>query len=577
LARAYLKHKAGEYTLSGGVCTIGREPSCTIFFDDQELSRKHALIIGYNGEYTLMDFKSSNGVEVNNRPVEQCRLHHGDIVKMGGQMFEFRKEQDGPDTVRGPARSTTMGDRGGADKSRLFTMLDLAGAKNLHTLAEPLPSDAQQAEDADEAVRKLLILYQVSKIINSELEQTPLLNKVIDLALEVMKADRGFIMLVEEGTGKLVPTVSRQMEGMMGKDGPITVSKSIVDEAFANGRPVLTKDALVDPRFVTSGSIQMYNIRSAMCVPLQTKDKVSGVIYVDNRIQSDCFEEDDLKLLTAFADQAAIAIDNARLYQEIEAETKQRENLSRYLSPDIVEKILAEKGDIGRSGQLVSATVLFCDIRGFTSFSEARRAQPQLVVGILNQYLESMTACIFEHGGTLDKYLGDGILAIFGAPFRAEDAPFRAVSAAMAMQVQMDRLCREWMEKEGFWLLMGVGINTGEVVAGSIGSPKRMDYTVIGDCVNTASRICSVAQGREILITESTYEAVKDRIEVRDPRQMKVKGKNEAIVVYKVVRPKKGPGAAGASGDWRPAAGPLEDPLPGSPEGSDDGSGGPAA
>ncbi|MBI4870898.1 MAG: GAF domain-containing protein [Candidatus Riflebacteria bacterium] len=563
MARAYLKHKAGEYTLSGGICSIGREPSCTIFFDDQELSRKHALVVGFNGEYTLMDFKSSNGVEVNNRAVEQCRLHHGDIIKMGAQVFEFRKEQDPADVSRGAVRAGADPSKTGADKSRLFTMLDLAGAKALHTLAQPLPAEAQESEGTDEAVRKLLILYQVSKIITSELDVTPLLNKVIDLALEVMKADRGFIMLVDDQNGKLVPTVSRQMEGMMGKDGPIMVSRSIVDEVFEKGTPILTKDALVDPRFVTSGSIQMYNIRSAMCVPLVTKDRTVGVLYVDNRIQSDCFEEDDLKLLTAFGDQAAIAIDNARLYEAIEAETKQRENLSRYLSPDIVDKILAEKGDIGRGGQLVNATVLFCDIRGFTTFSEARRAQPQLVVGILNEYLEAMTASIFEYGGTLDKYLGDGMLAIFGAPFRAEDAPYRAVCAAMAMQMQMDRLCRQWMEKEGFWLLMGVGINTGEVVAGSIGSPKRMDYTVIGDCVNTASRVCSIAQGREILITDDTYQLVKDRIEVRDPRQLKVKGKNEPIVVYKVVRARR----VGASSDSRVAATPLVTPVEGDPPG----------
>lgn len=538
MGRAFLKHKAGEYTLSGGVCSIGREPSCTIFFDDQELSRKHALIVGVSGEFTLMDFKSSNGVEVNSRAVEQCRLHNGDLIKMGSQMFEFRREVDADEPVKAAGKAASIVSAGG-DKSRLFTMLDLAGSKPLSTLAEPLPAEAHGSGETDDAVQKLLILYQVSKIINSELEVTPLLNKVIDLALEVMKADRGFIMLVDPATGNLVPTVSREMEGMMGKHGPTTISKSIVDESFEKGRPVLTKDALVDPRFVTSGSIQMYNIRSALCVPLKAKDRTLGVIYVDNRIQSNCFEDDDLKLLTAFGDQAAIALENAKLLATIADETRQRENLSRFLSPDIVEKILAEKGDIGRGGQLVCATILFCDIRGFTSFSETKRAQPQLVVNILNQYLEAMTACIFDHGGTLDKYLGDGILAIFGAPFKPEDAPFRAVSAAMAMQIAMDRLCKQWLETDNITLMMGVGINTGEVVAGSIGSPMRMDYTVIGDAVNTASRICSLAQGREILITEATYSAVQERIEVRDPMQVKVKGKTEPIVVHKVVRARK--------------------------------------
>lgn len=552
---AYFKHKSGRFPLDRGICSFGRDPSCTYFFDDQELSRKHALVVHMDGRYSLLDFKSSNGVFVNDHPVDQCILESSDLVQMGSQMFEFICEES-PETVAGGGAGGVAAPQAegvstsGGERTRLFTMLDL-GRKDLSSESESLSPSTPAGDEVEDAIRRLVNLYKVSTIINSELDLQQLLEKVIDSALEVMQADRGFIMLVNEETRQLEPTVSRRMEGMMAQDGPITISRSIVTHCFEETRPILTKDALVDERFQTSGSIQMYNIRSAVCVPLCSKiGETIGVIYVDTRIQSDCLEEDDLEMLSAFADQAAIAIENAKLYAKVEEETRQRTNLSRFLSPDIVDKIIQEKGDISRAVNKVEATILFADIRGFTSFSE-HQGDPEVVVSVLNQYLERMTRCIFEEGGTLDKYLGDGLLAIFGAPFRAEDAPFRAVRAAMKMQIEMARLCEEWTKDEGFALKMGIGINTGEVVAGSIGSPERMDYTVIGDAVNTSSRLCSVAGPDEIIVTDSTYRAVADRILARELPPVTVKGKQNALQVYQIVRMRRGPGDTGAHSSGR--------------------------
>ncbi len=518
-----------EYLLEDSVCIIGRDPLCNIIMDDQEMSRKHAIIVRGEEGYLLVDFKSSNGVYVNDERIEQCYLHDGDEIRMGETVFTFREKDEGDSGV-------AAGE--GAGGSR-HSMDELGTSLRQDTI---LMLDKREVSRAGDAFEKLLILYQIGKIINSVLDRQEVLNKVIDLALKVMKADRGFIMLKNEN-GKLVPTVARQMENMMAHDGPITISRNIVMACVRERKPILTQDALVDQRFQTSGSIQMYNIRSAMCVPLNNKNgELIGVLYVDNRIQSHCFREEDLQLLTAFADQAAIAIENANLYMKVQEEARIRNNLSRYLSPDLVDRIMKESVTPELGGERVEATMLFADIRGFTSFSESRSSKE--VIEFLNEYLSQMTRVIFAYRGTLDKYMGDGIMAIFGPPFNPKNAPVKAVQAALMMQYQMTQLNERWQRMGYPRMSIGIGINTGEVTAGNIGytdekdsSKSRLDFTVIGDAVNTAARLESIAGPGEILITEETCRKLREsplgaQFVVENRGEQRVKGKQKPVVVY---------------------------------------------
>jgi adenylate cyclase len=386
--------------------------------------------------------------------------------------------------------------------------------------------------DVNNLAMKLAKLIKVGRDINSELNLNQLAEKVIDSALQVMRADRGLLM-VDEG-GKLVPLAQRDMESIMQqRDARGLVSRSIVELCSTTKEAVLVKDALADQRFQTSLSIQMYNIRSALCVPLINKDKFLGVLYVDNRIENFSFSDEDKELLTAFGDQAAIGLENAKLVAQIKAETKRTENLSRYLSRPIVKKILEHGGDLQLGGEKVLCTVLFADIRGFTSYSENR--EPHQVVEFLNDFLTKMTRIIFDKNGTLDKYLGDGLMAIFGAPFHMTDAAYWAVRSAVEMQACMARYKGEWETKYGFTGQLGIGVNSGEVTSGSIGSPDRMDYTVIGDAVNLGARLQAMAVKGDIVVSEFAYQQVKERIQVEPMGKVQVKGRTQPVEVFRIL------------------------------------------
>jgi adenylate cyclase len=205
---------------------------------------------------------------------------------------------------------------------------------------------------------------------------------------------------------------------------------------------------------------------------------------------------------------------------------------SRYVSANLVEELLNREIKLG--GEKKEISVLFSDIRGFTSMSE--KMQPEEVVGILNEYLTEMTDIIFKNNGTLDKFIGDAVMGLFGTPAYFPDHAMRAVRTAVMMQRKLTELNERWAGQGRQTLKIGVGINTGNVIAGNMGSLKRMEYTVIGDAVNLASRLESLNKelGTEIIISSSTYEQVKDHVKVKKFTDIKVKGKEELLTVYAV-------------------------------------------
>jgi adenylate cyclase len=313
---------------------------------------------------------------------------------------------------------------------------------------------------------------------------------------------------------------------------------------------ILTSDALVDPRFGSGDSIRFHGIRSAMCAPLWNKDEVIGIIHVDSPMLTNCFTVNDLDLLTALANYAAVAVERARLNQKIVAEEKKRERLGRFLSPQVASRILAQADTHGGAElgapEVREVSVLFADISGFTSMSETM--SPSSVALLLNDYLSRMTDVIFKYEGTLDKYIGDAIMAVFGAPLDMPDHAPRAIKAALEMQ---ERLA-EWNadRKEGPAFRIRIGINSGNAVAGEIGSVNKKEYTVLGDTVNTASRLeSSVAKPGSVVIGANTHALVEGMFECRALGTFKVKGKALEIPAYEVL------GAKGERASASPAAG----------------------
>jgi adenylate cyclase len=276
----------------------------------------------------------------------------------------------------------------------------------------------------------------------------------------------------------------------------------------------------------------MQGIRSTMCVPLLVGDQLVGAFHVDSMLASGAFTDKDLLLFSGIATQAAIAIQNFRLAKKIEHEAATRAEFQRLLSPNLVDEIISGALTLTKAGANRVVTMLFADIRGFTSMSE--RHTPEEMVETLNNYFEFMVDVLFKHGGTLDKYVGDEIIGLFGAPVELADAPVRAVRCALDMLKALEEFNRMRAAEGKEALRIGIGINTGPVIAGAIGSSRTLQYTVIGDAVNLAARLCSVARADEVIISQTTMAQCAGHVIAEQREPVQVKGKSEPIQIWNI-------------------------------------------
>jgi len=293
---------------------------------------------------------------------------------------------------------------------------------------------------------------------------------------------------------------------------------------------ILSDNAAEDERF-KGKSIMLQSVRSAMGAPLLTSTGVGlGIIYVDNLTATHAFKEDDLDFLIAFAGVASVAIENGQLAEGLRREALTRANFQRYFSPDLAKQVADHGEEIKLGGQKRDVVILFSDIRGFTSMSETM--DPDDVALLMREYFTEMVEIIFRHGGTLDKFIGDAIMALWGAPFATEDDADKAMRAAIDMQRKLVELNEHWSQTGKKPIKIGIGINFGNVFAGNIGSEQRLEYTVLGDAVNTASRLCSNAGKDQIMISESLHKRLKfpPAVEAREP--LKVKNKEQLVPVF---------------------------------------------
>ncbi|MEM7516484.1 MAG: adenylate/guanylate cyclase domain-containing protein, partial [Planctomycetota bacterium] len=387
---------------------------------------------------------------------------------------------------------------------------------------------------------KLRASYELMQAIGVELEVDPLLAKILDAAFELLQADRGVILLYNDEK-ELKPRMVRTTKAQaIGEE--VVLSTTIIDEVLRDKAAVLSSDASVDSRFSGAHSVIMQGIRSSMAVPLLHGGEVFGIMMLDSQIAANAFTDKDLQLFQNVANQAAIAIQNSLYAQKLEKEAVTRERFQRLLSPAIAEQVISGEVEVKKGGELRETTVLFSDIRGFTALSET--ISPQEVVDMLNDYFELMVEIIFENEGTLDKFVGDEIMALFGAPVAHPDDPTRAVRTALKMLDLLESDFNAERKRRNLpTLQIGIGINTGEVVAGYLGSSKALEYTVIGDTVNTGARLCGVAGPGQCIISDATYERVKDFFEVEQLPQKQVKGKARALNIYNVLGVKRSGGA----------------------------------
>jgi adenylate cyclase len=542
------------YTFSSGEVIVGRTPECQIILSDPSISRNHAKVIADDDGVRVVDLKSKNGTQINGVKVMEAELNDGDRIHLGKFEITFTGalesrvvlDDDKPLSEEAGTIVRSVG-----EVSRL---LEEVPTPKEPTDRRPVPADVEEIAKSNRILKVLAKLSKEALIMVRPVDEV--LHQVIDIVFDHVPADRGFLMLQEEsGSGRLVPMVVKHRDPSGGEDR-ITISKTIADRVMEDRVAILTSDAMVDPRFGAGDSIRFHGIRSAMCAPLWNEDQVIGIIHVDSPMLTNCFTENDLDVLTALANYAAVAVERARLNQKIQAEEKKRERLGRFLSPQVASRILAASDTQGSAlgdPEVREVSVLFADISGFTSVSE--KMSPSAVALLLNDYLSRMTDVIFKYEGTLDKYMGDGIMAVFGAPLDMPDHAARAIKTALEMQ---DRIA-EWNaeRREGPELRVRMGINSGKAVAGEIGSVNKMEYTVLGDTVNTASRLESaVAKPGTVVVGEQTREGAGDKFDFQPLGSFSLKGKEQEVLVFEV-RP-----ALGGSGPETVAPVATEPPEP---------------
>jgi PAS domain S-box-containing protein len=501
---------------------------------------------------------------------------------------------------------------------------------------------AQEAEND-----RLRALANTGSVINSSLDLSTVLNEVMDTIVRLTGAERGFLMLKDE-KDELQFRTARNMDRESLHSSAFQVSRTVVDQVAAGGEPVVTTNAQADPRFSAQESVVGYNLRSIVCVPLKLRNVVTGVIYVDNRIRTALFSERERDLLAAFANQAAIAIENARQFQEVTelkdlldnvfasitsgvittdledlitlanrsagdilgrettdlvgqpllhavpalderfegvlrrvkldqrpvvghelraalpergvfdwslnvaplkdgaqapqglaivlddlTETKRLQSkyevFKRMVPPAVINRLNPETLALGGTRKEVS--IIFADIQGFTTFSEV--LDPEVLISVLNRYVGTAAEALLLHEATVDKYVGDAVMAFFNAPDDQPDHALRAVRAAIRMRDDIYAL-HEVMEPQ-FRLSFRIAVHLGEAVVGLVGTQDRLDYTIIGDTVNTAKRLQENGLPGKVFLSDKFYERVKDVVRVIPLEPLHVKNRVQPVPVFELL------------------------------------------
>jgi adenylate cyclase len=395
------------------------------------------------------------------------------------------------------------------------------------------PKGAQAS--ADEQIKalqkRLSILFEISQALGGSHSIEAMLEQIMDKLFQVFpQADRGF-MLLGGSIDELKPVVVRNRNQ---KEKPeVQISKTIARKIIGEKQAILSQNAMEDDRFSGGMSILNFRILSMACAPLLFRDEVFGLIQVDTQDRVKKFTPDDLNLLAGIAAQAAIFIKNRK-------EAEARQNLMRYFSPTVAAEVANGKIDLKLGGDTKTGTVFFSDIIGFTTMSEGMT--PTAIIEKINRYMRYMVDIVFKYNGSVDKFIGDCIMAVWGVPMEMPEEAVAAVTAGVEMQNALFLLNGEFKAEGLAPIYMGIGLNSGQFVAGNMGSERRMEYTVIGDNVNLAQRIEGKSGKMMVLASDTTYERSKHKVVACKLKATSVKGKANKVNTYIIRGIDQGPG-----------------------------------
>ncbi len=532
--------------------TIGRQLDQDIQLFDRMISKTHAEItLSQDGRYVLRDVGSRNGTTLNNEIITSPRyLKNGDSIGLGGYILTFMDSIDPiPDEFFIPTDPNSQAIYTGSSKSRedegATSQIDAVAQMHLLEELQNMPSickkisaaqflpESKITSEADlrRDYEKLRAAAELSAQAAVTMDLDKLLELIIDKAFELFRPDRAAILLRDE-TGRMVTRIAldksrRPLEHFK-------ISETLLEVIIQEKSAILSGDALQDRRFSTSNSIIVDSIRSTMCVPLIYEDEVCGIINLDTQLTIRAFTEKDLQILTGFARQAAFMLQQAKMVKAEQTNAIIRENLSRIIPPHLINDVLNGKIQLQKSGRRTKATVLFADIRSFSNMTEIN--EPETIVTMLNDFFERMVECIFRHEGTLDKFVGDEVMAVWNLDANPEVSAQKAVRCALEMMQAVEDLNEAREAKRLPQFQIGIGIASGLMIAGYMGSTQAMSYTVIGDTVNLGARLCAAARPQEILINGETYDFVNQTIPTLQLPPIIVKGKREPVEIFRVLR-----------------------------------------
>ncbi len=544
----------------GGTITIGRAKDNEIVLNDRRVSRKHAFIIPDGDGFKIVDgyyeegqlFRSVNHVFINGAIHLEAALNDGDSITIGESVLTVSlvKEPPVPDLDLTRTGDMDAGTKSERQTAVAFDDLPLGHTQVQMSVNEILGGSSKlslesavatpgEIKDLRRKAKILELLFEMSKTLGTVFELEEIFEKATDLIFRGTPADRVVALLTDE-SGKAdssedtlyqvgAKTREANIEHLTEK---LTVSRTITKRVMTERIAILSQDAKTDEQFQGAESIVSQGVRSTICAPLITQTNVHGVIYADRLDPFAAFSADHLELISAVAALTAVTVETVKAHKRLAREEVARANYSRFMPEYVVQQLLENPDSFRLGGANQTITVLFADIRGFTSISE--NENPERVVGLLNHYFTAMSEIIFEHGGTLDKYIGDGLMALFGAPTATPNDASNALNAAVAMQRRLLTL-KDELDEQGFSKIsIGIGLHTGVATIGYIGSERRSEYTAIGDTVNLASRLESNTVGGQILISDATAKAAGSIFPMTRREPLTVKNRVQPVDLFDV-------------------------------------------
>jgi adenylate cyclase len=548
--------------LSSKNYSIGRGKDNDIVLDDRRASRHHAQIIAETTDFKIVDGfyvggeikRSVNQVFINGTPKLEKILEPDDEIIIGETKLKFNQisEAKAAETTEGEtdnlsnpsaesandAGNVNYNDQPLGHTQVMITAQQIIGS-HVSLQSETGTVTPEEIKELRRKAKVLDLLYEMSRTIGTVFDLKEIFVKATDLIFRGTPADRVVAMIVKEApSGEILPdslypiAVRARDARMENSAEKLSISRTITHKVMSEKVALLSQDVSSDAQLSAAESIVLQGVRSTICAPLITESNVHGVIYADRLDPFSAFSPNDLELISAVAAQTAVTVETVNAHKRLAREEVARANYSRFMPEYVVKQLLENPDSFKLGGTNQTITILFADIRGFTALSE--KEKPEKIVGLLNRYFTAMTEIIFAHGGTLDKYMGDELMAIFGAPTATPTDAENAVKTAIEMQQRLIGLNAEF-ESEGFnSIRVGIGLHTGEATVGYIGSERRSEYTAIGDTVNTASRLQSNARGGQILISEATARASGNSFDLNQQEPLTVKNRLQPVSLFEV-------------------------------------------